>query len=145
MHRKMFDFIFISYGVISDYFYFCLIIYNRALLRTCKKKKRTQTDRAYTRTDVHTHAHLPPLHVITFANVSIHAQTHKHTHALAGKRLHLPAHVCDAHTREQTHIRKRRSAETFTRLSPCGAILRYTIITNFFLRCHSHRASGGLN
>ena len=39
----------------------------------------------------------------------------------------------------------RRSAETFTRLSLCGAILKYTTITKFFLRCHSHRAPGGLN
>ena len=38
-----------------------------------------------------------------------------------------------------------RSAETFTRLSLCGAILKYTTITNIFLRCHSHRISGGLS
>ena len=38
----------------------------------------------------------------------------------------------------------RRSAETPTRLSLCGAILKYTTITNFFLRCCNHRASGGL-
>ena len=35
------------------------------------------------------------------------------------------------------------SAETFTHVSLCGAILKYTTITNFFLRCHSHRASIG--
>ena len=39
----------------------------------------------------------------------------------------------------------RRCTETFTRLSFCGAILKYITITNLFLRCHSHKASFGLN
>ena len=37
----------------------------------------------------------------------------------------------------------RISAETFIRLSLCGAILKYTITTNLSLRCHSHRACVG--
>ena len=36
-------------------------------------------------------------------------------------------------------------ADMFSRLSLCGAILKYTTITNIFLQYHSHRASGGLN
>ena len=39
----------------------------------------------------------------------------------------------------------RRSADTFIQLSVCRAILKYTTITNLFLRCHSNRASSGLN
>ena len=39
---------------------------------------------------------------------------------------------------------QKKSAETFTRLSLCGAMLKYTI-TYFFLQCHSHRALSRLN
>ena len=52
--------------------------------------------------------------------------------------------VCDL-THFASRTKKRRSAGTFTRLSLCGAILKYTTITNLFLRCHSHRESHGLN
>ena len=35
----------------------------------------------------------------------------------------------------------RRSSDTFPRLSLCGAILKYTTITNLFLQFHSNKAS----
>ena len=39
----------------------------------------------------------------------------------------------------------RRSACTFTLLFLWRTILKYTAITNLFLRCHGHRASVGVN
>ena len=50
-----------------------------------------------------------------------------------------PDKVCDL-----THF-STRSVESFTRLYLCWVILKYTTMTNLFLRCHSHRASGGLS
>ena len=47
-----------------------------------------------------------------------------------------PNKVCDF-----TLCPARRSAETFTRLSLLGAILKCTTTPNLFLRCHRHRAS----
>ena len=37
-----------------------------------------------------------------------------------------------------------KNAETFTWLSLCEVILKYTTITDLFFWCHSHRALGGI-
>ena len=116
IHRKKFDFIFISYGIRADFL--CLIIYNQPLLHAHTRS------RANTRTDVRTHVDLPRVHtrkstqtdatglkrthLCTDVRTSHAHRAHKHTHTYtrhtythakfmhttANARIHAPTHMC---------------------------------------------------
>ena len=82
-------------------FYFCLMVYNRALLRTCEKNAHacTFTTRAYTHTCRYTRTHTtirkcPLLRANTRTRTQIHAYTRKRIRAPTQMHARTRASAC---------------------------------------------------